>query len=328
MEGSAAYIYDLSSHYSKRTIDSTLIWKCIHCDKELQGGTGRKESHISGLSISGQSVAGCKSTSQIMLDARVFIKERENPSKKRKLAEASRTEQAARGSFLRVIEESPANLAHMGFQDAVMEFLVMTRSPASLVSEPSFRRLFDLASKVTNPSKALGHRHLYSLYNPGGHSSEDEPRFGTILQRNFENALEKRNKELSGIQYIGGTLCSDGAKNRRRNALNSVLMTSKGTFFVQSTDASGKFKSAVYLFEDIQRAIEEIGAQYVFIVCMDGACKKTLRLIGGFYKQIFGQRCSTHGTSLLLKDLGLLFGFEIEHAIRLLHFICHHDGYI
>jgi hypothetical protein len=54
----------------------------------------------------------------------------------------------------------------------------------------------------------------------------------------------------------------------------------QGVLFLQSTDASGvACKNAEYLQQDINKAIDLVGKQNVFIVCMDEACSKlsTLR---------------------------------------------------
>ena len=131
---------------------------------------------------------------------------------------------------------------------------------------------------------------------------------------------------MSLIQATGGTLVSDGAKNRRRNALNTSLQTSKGSYFVQSTDASGIYKSAEYLAEDIAKAYLVICIKNVFVLCMDGACEKTLRLVDAKYPKVFGQRCSTHGSSLLMSGIGGLFGTEVDLCARLLHFMVNHDA--
>ena len=66
----------------------------------------------------------------------------------------------------------------------------------------------------------------------------------------------------------------------------------------------------------------------MFIVAMDGACKKTLRLLmeDMTMHKIFSQRCSTHGCNLLVADIGKLFSAEILLCVRLVKFIANHDG--
>lgn len=113
-----------------------------------------------------------------------------------------------------------------------------------------------------------------------------------------------------------------------RSLINSVLMTTNGPFFCQSTDATGLFKGADYLLADIKSAIRNVGAENVFIVALDGACKKTLRLIENdpTMHRIFPQRCTTHGCNLLIADIGKLFKWEISLCVRLVKFVCNHDS--
>jgi len=85
-------------------------------------------------------------------------------------------------------------------------------------------------------------------------------------------------------------------------------------------------KNAKYLFEDVINAIESIGQQNVFIVCMDGACKASLRLINEKYTKIFGQRCTTHAIDLLLNGIGRLFLHEIKLCTRLTKFVVNHGA--
>jgi hypothetical protein len=97
---------------------------------------------------------------------------------------------------------------------------------------------------------------------------------------------------------------------------------------IASVDATGIYKDAKYLLDDIKKAIVSIGADNVFIVAMDGACKKTLRMImeDMTVHKIFAQRCSTHGCNLLVADIGKLFPAEIHLCVRLVKFIVNHDG--
>ena len=158
--------------------------------------------------------------------------------------------------------------------------------------------------------------------------STDENGYGKVLSDEIVRCRQSRDQMLNGVAAIGGTLCNDGAKWRRRSLINSALMTSVGPFFCQSTDATGKFKGAQYLLDDIKSAISTIGAENVFIVALDGACKATLSMIHadrGMH-QIFPQRCTTHGCNLLVADVGKLFQWEILLCVRLVKFVSNHDG--
>lgn len=140
--------------------------------------------------------------------------------------------------------------------------------------------------------------------------------------------LEVRLQLLTGVNAIGGTICNDGAKWRKRSLVNSVLMTAMGPFYCRSTNATGMFKNGAFLLDDIKGAIATVGEENVFIVALDGACKSTLRMImdDASMQKIFPQRCTTHGLNLLVAGIGSLFDWEIMMCVRLIKFVSNHDG--
>ena len=54
---------------------------------------------------------------------------------------------------------------------------------------------------------------------------------------------------ITAVMGTGATLASDGAKlkSRKKNMLNSCLVSSSGISFLQSTDATGLVKDGPYL---------------------------------------------------------------------------------
>ena len=83
-------------------------------------------------------------------------------------------------------------------------------------------------------------------------------------------------------------------------------MIAMGPFFCRSTNATGMFKSAACLLDDIKGAIAAVGESKVFIVALHRACKSTLRMImdDPTMHKIFAQRCTTHGLYLLVAEIG------------------------
>jgi Protein of unknown function (DUF 659) len=158
--------------------------------------------------------------------------------------------------------------------------------------------------------------------------SHAEHGMGRVLSDELHRCRIEKSRLLQNISFVGGTICNDGAKWRKRSLINSTLMTSHGPFFAQSTDATGKFKDAHFLLHDIKTAISNVGHENVFIVCLDGACKKTLKLIWDAEDmcRIFPQRCTTHGCNLLVADVGKNFKYEIALCVHLVNFICNHDS--
>jgi hypothetical protein len=314
----------------QRNENRSTSWKCIHCPYILTGSNDRQEAHLSGIKIKGAKISQCTSTLAALIQVRKFIIDREALEKKRKREEAVELSTSKKAAFVNTIPQMIAISQVQQLQNGILKYVVNIQGAASLVDDPSFLNMLELAADLgpTQVKKAIiGHRHQYGLNNPAGHDSDDPPVLGDVLQRNLEDAQRKKLKAMVGVDVIGGTLCSDGAKNRRRNALNTVLLSIKGVYFVQTSDACGEYKTAQYLFDDIMIAIRKVGIENVFIVCLDGACKKNLRMINlsDVITKIFGQRCSTHGCDLLLTDISKYFSVELRWITRLLHFICRHD---
>lgn len=207
---------------------------------------------------------------------------------------------------------------------AVLEFLVTQGLAASFVDSYSFRKLLN-AVRDAGPSYLPPSSHALGKDSTRGTNPDG---LGLVLHSELVRCRQIKTGMLNGISCIGGTICNDGAKWRKRSLINSVLMTANGPFFCQSTDATGLFKGADYLLKDIKSAIRCVGAENVFIVSLDGACKKTLRLIENepTMHRIFPQRCTTHGCNLLIADIGKLFKWEITLCVRLVKFVCNHDS--
>jgi len=119
-------------------------------------------------------------------------------------------------------------------------------------------------------------------------------------------------------------------RNIGRDCLKSILNSRLGYFFGQSTNATGMLKNAEFLYQDIKGVIEKLGGDIiVFIVVLDGpsVCKKVLALIDEREAKIFGQRCSTHGWQLLLKDISKIeFSKVLSRIVRLLKFVVNHSA--
>lgn len=207
---------------------------------------------------------------------------------------------------------------------AILQYLVSEGVSPLTVKKFAFRNMLKMVCQAG------------SQYVPPGPSdfglnrsrSTSDTGLGRVLHDELARVRTEKLRLMHNIHYVGGTLCNDGAKWRKRSLINSVLMTSNGPYYAQSTDATGKFKDATYLLKDIQSAISNVGQQNVFIVSLDGACKKTMKLIWDSPEmhQIFPQRCSTHGCNLLVADVGKNFKSEIALCVRLVKFVCNHDS--
>jgi hypothetical protein len=206
---------------------------------------------------------------------------------------------------------------------ACLEFIISEGLSASIVESPAFRNLI---RQVASAGSGYCPPRRQALGLDSTRSAHPD-KLGEVLDGDLKKIRIEKSRLLLGIADIGGTLCNDGAKWRKRSVINSTLMTSAGPFYARSTDATGQFKDAKYILDDIEAAIEYVGVENVFIVALDGACKKTLRMIWEkeSMHKIFPQRCSTHGCNLLIADIGKLFRWEILMCVRLVKYVCNHD---
>ena len=300
------------------------IYECKLCQARFQGQRAIVCTHFE-KSFSSQRVRECTSIQpqllrdQIKTSSEMKKKELLKSEKKRAYSNMTRPD----------IGSAIASLGRPSADSAILQFIVTCGVAPLIVEHPAFRNLI-ASLRDAGPSYKPPKRHEFGVNSSGAASllPENPNNLGRVLHAELIRVRHAKGLLLSGLLFIGGTLCNDGAKWRKRNLINSVLMTSLGSYFAQSTDATGHFKDAKYLLEDIRGAIANVGEENVFIVALDGACKSTMKMIWDdpSMHKIFPQRCSTHGCNLLLSDIGKLFLWEVNICIRLVKFILNHDA--
>ena len=117
--------------------------------------------------------------------------------------------------------------------------------------------------------------------------------------------------ELAAAAPKGITLMFDGAQDRsRRPLINMVACTTTGTFLLETVDASGEQKSAIYLATLLMRAIARCGAQNVTAIASDGAANCILAITIATrppaHRHIKRIPCYAHAMDLALSKIGAL----------------------
>jgi Protein of unknown function (DUF 659) len=291
-------------------------YQCKLCDTRFRGQPSKVGSHFN-AEFSSQRIKLCRHAGNLP-DLLKQQLQRAIETKKRKITDLSVAQPSQR------IDVILASAARPDADAAILQFLVCEGISPLIVKQESFRNMLrkvGLAGSQYIPPSPQD-------FGLNRSRSQAEHGLGKVLSDELHRCRNEKTRLLKNISYVGGTICNDGAKWRKRSLINSTLMTSHGPFFAQSTDATGKFKDAHFLLQDIKTAIINVGNENVFIVCLDGACKKTLKLIwdAGDMCQIFPQRCTTHGCNLLVADVGKNFKHEIALCVRLVKFICNHDS--
>ena len=238
---------------------------------------------------------------------------------------------------------------HAHLDKLLMELVVANGLPAAIVEAKRFKTFCAFLQNARVEYKLPRKK---ALGADADHC--EETGLGRVLKTVFHAAQLKKIELLRGVDEIGGTLVHDGAKHHKRNVLNAALMTHKGPLFVQATDASGVYKNAEYLADDVMRACSTIGWRNVFLVAMDGAgvCMRCLAILQQtavppmdveqmpFYdglteagqkdvmaglRRIFTQRCATHAGNLVANDIGKMFEEAIRWSVKLVVFLSQHD---
>jgi hypothetical protein len=90
--------------------------------------------------------------------------------------------------------------------------------------------------------------------------------------------------------------------------MNIVVHSAHGVIFLDSVDCSGERKDGKYIFELVDKWIDEIGEEHVVQVVTDNASVNTTpsSLLRAKRPSIFWNGCATHCLDLMLEDLGKL----------------------
>jgi hypothetical protein len=93
---------------------------------------------------------------------------------------------------------------------------------------------------------------------------------------------------------------------RGRDFLNLVVHSAYGVCFLDSVDCSATKKDGRYIFELVDRCIEEIGVQNVVQVVTDNARPHEVAasLWKAKHPSIFWNGCAAHTIDLMLEDIG------------------------
>ncbi|XP_031091572.1 uncharacterized protein LOC115996475 [Ipomoea triloba] len=150
----------------------------------------------------------------------------------------------------------------------------------------------------------------------------------------FEKARKETNKlkekhQLAWKQY-GCTLMLDGWTTRRNRYLINFLVNSpKGTFFLETVDASSESQDATMLAALLEKKIEGIGKDNVVQIVTDNGAnyKAAGRLLEERIPTLFWTPCATHCLDLMLEDIGKLAEFKskIASVRNVTTFIYRHD---
>ena len=125
------------------------------------------------------------------------------------------------------------------------------------------------------------------------------------------------------------TVMSDGWTDRKsRSLINFLVNSPEGTFFYKSIDASESIKTGAFLWEQLDKVVEEIGEEHVLQVITDNHASYVnagARLMDT-RKCLYWTPCAAHCLDLMLEDIGKMkiHAETLEMAKGITQFIYNH----
>jgi hypothetical protein len=132
---------------------------------------------------------------------------------------------------------------------------------------------------------------------------------GPFLQKRKQKVLDGFNEHKEAWELTGCSIMTDAWTDRKgRGVMNLVVHSSHGVLFLDSVDCSGDRKDGKYIFDLVDRYIEEIGEEHVVQVVTDNASVNTTAasLLTAKRPSLFWNGCAAHCLDLMLEDIGKL----------------------
>jgi hypothetical protein len=136
---------------------------------------------------------------------------------------------------------------------------------------------------------------------------------GPFLQKRKQKVLDGFKNHEESWELTGCTIMTDAWTDRKgRGVMNLVVHSAHGVCFLDSVDCSGEKKDGKYIFELVDRYIEDIGEKNIVQVVTDNASVNTTAasLLTAKRPSIFWNGCAAHCLDLMLEDIGKLGSVE------------------
>jgi len=130
---------------------------------------------------------------------------------------------------------------------------------------------------------------------------------GKFLQKRKRKVQESLKSHQESWELNGCIVMTDAWTDKRgRGVMNLVVHSAYGVCFLDSVDCSAVKKDGRYIFELVDRCIEEIGVQNVVQVVTDNARpnEAAASLLKAKHPSIFWNGCAAHTIDLMLEDIG------------------------
>lgn len=334
------------------TPGNSLHVKCTLCGKEMSGGIYRIKQHIAHIT---GNVAKCpKSTKEDQEKCAKDLREAKHKKlEKRKVEDEVRSEvhiDTFHGDEVEGVLGSRKNPHFLGPMDRFAT-QINTDSPMGEAKRSRQANLNDTLFKERThnvhqyvarwvyesgiPFNAIdndGFRRLCEAigqFGPGYQPPSQYMLREPLLKEEVERTKLSLKKHEEEWKINGCSIMTDAWSDRkRRSVMNLCVNCKEGTTFLSSKEDSESSHTGQYIFEYVDKFIDEIGPQYVVQVVTDNATNNmaAANLLKAKRPNIFWTSCATHTLNLMLEGIGKQPRFKaiIEKAKALTIFIYAH----
>ena len=318
--------------------------KCNYCDNIYHGGITRIKYHLAKVPKCG--VAKCTKVSSDVIKEMVNLLTNKMDNKQRKgkekeedraIVDLSHSEgeehSDAEGNSVIVLKKVSSKGASLGpidkFCKLTLEEIVAARKGNSVLAEKVQSKL---STEKREEKRDRACEYICQFFYEAGipHNTITLPSFDLMLEaigdfgRNLRGPtpyemsgkfLQKRKRKVQELlkshqeswELNGCSVMTDAWTDKRgRGVMNLVVHSAYGVCFLDSVDCSAVKKDGRYIFELVDKCIEEIGVQNVVQVVTDNARpnEAAASLLKAKYPSIFWNGCAAHTIDLMLEDIG------------------------
>ncbi|XP_073019346.1 uncharacterized protein [Primulina eburnea] len=275
--------------------------KCKLCGKITSGGIYRMKQHISNIK---GNVAPCKKSSdEDKVKCKNAIEEARTKKKQKNTNEMMVREEVFLDEYEEVEGSSKKTTQQKNIIDAlwkqrthsvqqyVSRWVYESGIPFHAIDNDSFKRFVEAVGQF-GPG-----------YCPPSQYLLREPLLKEEVERT-KILLKKQEEEW--ILNDCSILTDAWTDRKRRSIMNLCVNCKEGTTFLSSREASDEAHTGNYIFEYVDKCIEEVGAQSVVQVVTDNASNNMAAkdLLKEKRPHIFWTSCATHTLNLMLQKIG------------------------
>ncbi|WVZ53074.1 hypothetical protein U9M48_004061 [Paspalum notatum var. saurae] len=285
---------------------------CNYCGKKVNAGITRMKYHLA--QMSGFNVRKCsKVPSPVKQEMEALINKKDGDKEEKKKekerdregididhsdGEKSSDEDSDTGTSLSAkVQAKLTTQKREERRDRVCEYICQFFYEASIphntVTLPNFSHMveaigqFGRALRVTSPFEMSG----------------------PFLKKRKQKVLDGFKNHEEYWQLTGCTVMTDAWTDKKgRGVMNLVVHSAHGVCFLDSVDCSGVRKDGKYIFELVDKCIQDIGEENVVQVVTDNASVNVLAscLLAAKRPSIFWNGCAAHCLDLMLEHIGKL----------------------